>query len=987
MLAALALALLARQLPTQGPKPPGILAEQKEPFCWYLVPSDVIGFKDCPQGFQVTFDGAFYNSFGELDFSAGATPTPVNQRVKTLYKGHYPILEYGFDRDGASYQVESFGATPTLDPREDLVALIRVTIDNPGRKDVHATFKAAFGPKGPFGRAPMGMRKWYPAKFMDEAAFKAAKDGEVKDGAATRGGHLVFTYDGTPTSTDAANLAVEYDYDLKPHERRTIDLKIPFAPIKLALADPIKAMKYDDSLAAITKFWDGIYAKAMSVELNDPKVTDAMLASLNYDLISRDIDEDGTHYTQTVNKFQYHYFYARDTSFIAHSYDLLNLPDIARQVVEHYLVRDASGKVIKFLRQSPDDWGQSLWAVGAHFRATGDVAFAKDVAPAIAPHLDEFEAEVKKDPLGLWPVAGPYDNELINGHYTSHNLWALLGLREAENLSRAAGDTATADRAHKLYDAFFANFNDKLTALTAKDQGYIPPGMDSPEAGNDWENASGGVYPFGVFAPDNPWVSATIAMEREFKYREGIMTWGPNAWAGKVAMMAGRDFDPGFLHDYDTFQVDETLLAREEQQKVVEDLYSTLVHTSATHAGFETSIKPWGNRDPDDNLPPHGWFAARYNELVRNMLVREDGDTLHIASALAPQWIEPGKRIKVERAATSFGPLDFTIESRVDGATLTLKPTWRTAPAQLRFHIPWFVSATSAQADGKKLTITNNAVDFPAGTKKLELVWAWTDHPDLSYARAVELWLHKAYAPKLHEDMDHLFPTPTHPMLDSDTMFIGQGHVRIASRTGKGLISYTLDSGDGPSTEALYGRPFNIDKTTTLTAVEHWQDGRVSEPLIVKIVKADPVDAVSAQVQPGLNFQYYEGAFKSMPDFDALTPVRSGVTVAAELGAIQHRPEVFAIRMTGYIKVPTDGIYKFTIGSDDGSKLWIGDTLLADDDGPHAYTEVTGPIALKAGLHPIRIHYYDAGDANFLHLFWQGPDFDRRPVESGALFH
>src|SRR5579862_1846076 len=142
----------------RAPAPPGLRVEESEPFSWYLVPSDVVGFKDCPQGFQITYDGAFNNGFGELDLEAGASLKPVNQRVKTLYKGYYPILEYGFRRDGVLYHVESFGAPWNLDPREDLIAFIRVTMSNPGKTAAKAALKASYGPRRNFGRAAMPCR-------------------------------------------------------------------------------------------------------------------------------------------------------------------------------------------------------------------------------------------------------------------------------------------------------------------------------------------------------------------------------------------------------------------------------------------------------------------------------------------------------------------------------------------------------------------------------------------------------------------------------------------------------------------------------------------------------------------------------------------------------------------------------------------------------------------------------------------------------------
>ena len=994
------IASIAANVDAQTIKPPGMAVEASAPFSWYLVPSDEIGFKDCPQGFQVTYEGDLNNGYGELDFIAGSPAAPVNQRLKTLYKGYMPVLEYGFNRNGARYDFEIFGAPVKLDPREDLIAFIKVRVSNPGSQPVSASFGAMYNPRRTDdSRATLPCRAWYQAKFMDASAFKAGASNEVEQGQAVKNGHLVFMYGGLSgeestdaPQTDPAKLGVQYDFSLAPRQSKTLEFKVPFVPIALAKAgelSQVRAMGYARTFSEVLSFWDDIFSRALRVDLPDAKVVDTMKASLAYDLIARDIQPDGTHFIQTVNKFQYHDFYPRDTSFIARSYELLNLPDIARETIEHYLVRNKDGKVVKFLRIQPDDWGQSLWAVGSYFRTAGDLEFARDVHPAIAPHLDEFETETSKDPLGLWPVAGPYDNELIDGHYTSHNLWALLGLQEAENLCRAVGDKATADRAAKLYRHFKEVFLNRLAVLAKEDEGYIPPGMDDPNKGYDWENATGCVYPFGVLPPDNPWVSATVNMEREYKYREGIMTWGPNAWVGKQAPAKGVEFDPLYLHDYETFQVTETLLARGEQRKVVEDLYSTLVHTSSTNAGFETSIRPWGNRNPDDNLPPHGWFAARYNELVRNMLLREVGDELHLASALAPRWIEPGKTLSIRHGANNFGTIDFQIHSRTNGADVEIQPSWRTPPRALVFHIPWFVHLVKAEADGAPLEAKQDSLVFAPAVHRLTLEWSWREHPDLSYETAVRLWLHKAYEHEPGEDTDHLFPTLTRPGLaDPNVEFLGSYNLDLRSRSGMGKIHYTLDGSDPNPRSREFHLPVQVTRTTLIKAIEVLPDGSSSEPLVAKVVKAQIEPSIGArQARAGLQFQYFEGTFQAMPNFAAMTPSAGGVARVADLDAVKHRAENFALEFSGFVLVPKDGIYAFTSGSDDGSKLWIGDDLVVDNDGPHPYAEKHGQVALRAGLHRFKVQYFDAGGANSLHVFWSGPGLPRRQIPASAYFH
>ena len=63
--------------------------------------------------------------------------------------------------------------------------------------------------------------------------------------------------------------------------------------------------------------------------------------------------------------------------------------------------------------------------------------------------------------------------------------------------------------------------------------------------------------------------------------------------------------------------------------------------------------------------------------------------------------------------------------------------------------------------------------------------------------------------------------------------------------------------------------------------------------------------------------------------------------------------------ISGYFNVPADGVYTFSLLSDDGSWLKVDGELVSDNDGPHAPQEITGQRALAKGLHPIEIRYFD----------------------------
>ena len=789
--------------PAQNDAGARIRQELSASFSYFTAPTDQLGFENSPKAIVVTYDGAFISSHGQLSFYAGAPDAlrPVNQRVKTLLDEYLPVIRYGFERDGLRYDFEAFATPADLDPRANLIAFIQCTVRNRGARpragalgvnfgDIASTVNVDpgydwfMGQRAALKRALRTQRgDWHSRLFMDESSFDAGKTQvSFRDGRMTQGGHLVFV---GPTNDAKAGMAgwssadkeaaVEYDFTLAAGKTRVFRFEMPAVPTPLSNTEVVEAIanaSYDDYRAKTIAFWRAEVAKADHFRVADPKVMNTFRTSLVNDLIAREASESGRVY-QRVNRIHYNYFWVRDGSYFVRAYDMIGRPDLARATLDAFL-EWKDGTPVGFFKPgtpqpSPDAresvqadyWGQVLWAFGAHIRTTNDRALLAEIYPLLAPHIDDFVAKCAGDPRGLWPVAGPYDNEAISGHYTGHSFWALLGLKYAVFMATAAQHPDDAKRWQKIHDDYQANFLKQLRALAAQSDGYIPPGMDSVAAGNDWANASGGLYPFEALTKDDPLARATLETVRDNNYQEGIMTYGGNAWVARQNKQAGNTRPHGTLHHYETFYVTEGNTILGEQRKVIEDLYAILAHTSSTNAGFEFGIPAWSTRDPRSNFTPHGWFAVRYMEQMRNLLVREEGTTVQIASALAPEWVRAGREVKVTDAPTFFGSVSYTLAARQGGATLSLTNHWTgdTPPSAVVFHLPWFITALSATVDGHPAAITDGAIVLPPTARSVAVVWRRpSSEPRLSYAEAVRLFLEKYYRKPAGADYDFLFP-------------------------------------------------------------------------------------------------------------------------------------------------------------------------------------------------------------------------------------
>jgi hypothetical protein len=150
-----------------------------------------------------------------------------------------------------------------------------------------------------------------------------------------------------------------------------------------------------------------------------------------------------------------------------------------------------------------------------------------------------------------------------------------------------------------------------------------------------------------------------------------------------------------------------------------------------------------------------------------------------------------------------------------------------------------------------------------------------------------------------------------------------------------------------------------------------------------RVAPLPPVEI--ANPPPGLHCAVFAGTFERLPDFGSLTAVRE--LQGDELAALAPGPQFEARVYSGFLHVPTTGVYRFALSADDGARLAIDGVNVVDHDGLHSASEKSGFVALAAGPHALRIDYFNkTGDAE-LRLEWGLAGEALHPVQGAALGH
>lgn len=229
--------------------------------------------------------------------------------------------------------------------------------------------------------------------------------------------------------------------------------------------------------------------------------------------------------------------------------------------------------------------------------------------------------------------------------------------------------------------------------------------------------------------------------------------------------------------------------------------------------------------------------------------------------------------------------------------------------------------------------------------------------------------------------------------LDGDVLTLdAQVRVELGTALGDAQVRYTTDGTDPTATSTAYTGPFTLMLNaagTRVTARAFTAGGKVSPPRAATFTRTTHRDADRvniASLAAGLRYEYREGDAPRALAVDSLPVTRAAVAPSvARLG--DERAERYAILLTGFIRVSADAMYTFALTSDDGSTLSIGDRLVVDNDGLHGAEEKQGMVALRAGLHPVTVRFFQAGGGAALTLRMRVGDGPWQPVPEAMLLH
>ncbi len=637
---------------------------------YFALPTAMIGPPLGSFGAEITPEGNLYTGFTEVLFLLGQKPREIHSRKKVLVGDRYPAVIWEDQEDHLLFRFRAYalGASSQYPP----LYRLKIEVYNPTPTSKESTLWIAFRfrlPEESRFRARIPFNPYWKYAFQRHLALREGQVlGVLPEGWQKRYKTLQITsntlspeaytgpFIGTEAGVDEARpvLASLYPIQLPPKEKTQFILSIPASPCDPSWGSALSALSEEDTFKIFKQEWDTWFSKACWMDLPDPKTRGLYYASLAYLLISA--DREGKHLILKVNELQYDNFWLRDATFMILALEQVGYQELAKEACLYFLEKQKRDGLFISQPYQLDGLGQALWTFGQYYRWSKDLSFVKRVYPSVSRAVAWLEKTLRESSLGLLPATHPLDNENLYGHILGNDFWAWAGLASAVELAKALKKRKEAEKWSVLLTSYRQNILRALRQATQRTRGRIPPALEP--GGYDWGNLEV-AWPTSFLPATHSWTQKTIAYARR-NFREGLMTYSR----------------PYLLHGYLGNDVAMTELLAGERERVLDYFRSLVKHTSSAHCGFELVNR--FSRTFGRNLIPHGTFAGKFLLLLRSMLLNERENFLEVGKVLPPEWIQPGKQIKVQEAPTLWGPLSLCWRFSPQGATLNLH--WEARP-------------------------------------------------------------------------------------------------------------------------------------------------------------------------------------------------------------------------------------------------------------------------------------------------------------------
>lgn len=621
---------------------------------------------------------------------------------RSLEKGYLPVVTTQWEKDNLTVTSRVFASRL----RDDvMVVFVRITVANRANQPQAVRFSASVGRVVPTDKPEAATaRSWpyaCPLRMKDEKVLLETRSGMDRVvGVFEPAGRWHTRYDGEagvaapaprdsqPARQPSLSNVMEYSWQIPPGATREAGIRVPFYPMPVQYEPDLVAMKEEDCLARCRSDWDRFLAQGAQFRIPERVIAEPVKTfQINNQIMT---DEFGGQRLPSYGAYTYDGItYDFEGEEFLEALDLYGRHAEARRCLEELLARGEKRAVKPAgAFAEPEGWlgfgDADLYAFGSagsraiceHFRMTGDAEWLRRMSPRLlraAAWIRKARATTRQlDDKGNKP---PHYGLIPKGAWCDiieREYWffvSALYYRSLHDMAEVLRRIGAPEAAQLAAEA--REFREDI--LRAVDQcvdrrsdpPFVPlapyvsqPSFDQP----DLQSNRYGMY-WSIVGPHilmhcgvlDPGDRRATWILKWLEQRNGLLL--------GVARFGGGG-DPKY-----TYVTAMTNLRRGEVTKALLSLYGLLAHgmsrdtcsTPEVYDGLKT-----GAANPSWWVPclPDRFSNVRYLSLVRHLLVREEGDVLHLLDGTPRSWLADGKEVEIAGAPTHFGPASLKATSR-----------------------------------------------------------------------------------------------------------------------------------------------------------------------------------------------------------------------------------------------------------------------------------------------------------------------------------
>lgn len=212
-------------------------------------------------------------------------------------------------------------------------------------------------------------------------------------------------------------------------------------------------------------------------------------------------------------------------------------------------------------------------------------------------------------------------------------------------------------------------------------------------------------------------------------------------------------------------------------------------------------------------------------------------------------------------------------------------------------------------------------------------------------------------------------------------LFDDTANIIMENTNGAGEIRYTLDGSMPNANSTLYTEAISTTENVVVKSAI-FRNGKIASTVSEAFFRIK-----NKTMAPPISYEvFYLENLTSIPSLENKRPDAKGTCF--EITSDEVKEEIrgnTVVRFSTSIQVEKEDRFTFYTNSDDGSKLWVNNELVVDNDGDHGVIEKNGSISLKPGTYPLQVVWFNGGGSGWLNVDYQTATVPKQVLSTTIL--